>query len=356
VDEIRPFLSICIPTYNRINKLKKLILNILNSPLQDIEVVVVNNASTDNTLEVLSPIKDRRLSIYSNEVNVGGMRNVIMSLSKSSGVYTLFCLDKDWIEIANLSRFMETLSEQKNILCGYCELDTLEEKPNNYFLAGIDGIKHLGYLSKHPSGYFFKTLNLHNLSLFQRFISEKDSFDFCIDLLCTELAAVGESCIVHFPLSFSANFTAKYDTEPPIKTYTYTKDNVFFHPKQRMNELYRYASHLLTLDISIKEQKRLMCDLFRRGLITSTLGYKNIMSNTAICWHYKIKTENITILKLFLIDIEYCKYFVKSDIRISWVEKIYVCLSGHTVLIGKKMASIFLKLRNRLCGVRNGLL
>jgi glycosyltransferase involved in cell wall biosynthesis len=348
--KVMPLLSICIPTYNRINKLQKLIFNILNFPSQDIEVVVVNNASTDNTLEVLSQIEDRRLSIYSNDVNIGGMRNIIMSLSKSSGIYTLFCLDKDWIEIVNLSRFISVLSGHENIICGYCELDILKEKPNEYFSTGIDGIKHLGYLSKHPSGYFFRTYELHNSSLLQNFIVQKDSFDFCIDLLCTDLAAVGASCIVRFPLAFSANFTAKYDIEPPIKTYSYTKDNVFFHPKQRMNALYRYISHILTLGLPPKEQKELIYDLFRKGLIVSTFGYKNIMGNGAICSHYNIELENISLLKLIIIDIKYCKYFVKSDIHISWLEKVFVCINVHIVLIIKKTLKIFIKNKNRLRG------
>jgi glycosyltransferase involved in cell wall biosynthesis len=330
--------------------LQKLILNILDFPSQDIEVVVVNNASTDNTLEVLSQIKDGRLSIYSNDVNIGGMCNIIMSLSKSSGIYTLFCLDKDWIETVNLSRFISVLSEHKNTICGYCELDILKEEPNEYFSTGIDGIKHLGYLSKHPSGYFFRTYELHNSSLLQNFIFQKDSFDFCIDLLCTDLAAVGASCIVRFPLVFSANFTAKYDIEPPIKTYTYTKDNVFFHPRQRMNELYRYISHLSTLNIPKKNKKKLIYDLFQRGLIVSTLGYKKIMNNEAICSHYNIENKDISLLKLIIIDIKYCKYFVKSDIHISWLEKIFVCISDHIVLLVKKTLNTFIKNKNKLRG------
>jgi glycosyltransferase involved in cell wall biosynthesis len=345
VEKLKPFLSICIPTYNRIEKLQKLVLNILSYPLQDIEVVVVNNNSTDDTLEKLSQIKDARLSIYSNDENIGGMRNIVMSLSKGTGLYTLFFIDKDWIEIANLSRLISLLSEHKNILCGYCELDILKEKPDEYFHAGFDGVKNLGYLSRHPSGYFFKTSNLHNLPLFKKFIAEKDGFDFCIDLLCTELAAIGESCIIHFPLAFSANFTAKYDSKPPIKTYSYTKDNIFFHPKQRMNELYRYASHSLTLDISGKGKKKLMFDLFLKELLASTLGYKGILSNKSICFHYNINSENISMLRLVLIDIEYCKYFIESSIQISWLEKVFVCINIHILLVMKMFKVIVKKIR-----------
>jgi glycosyltransferase involved in cell wall biosynthesis len=52
-----PFLSICIPTYNRVHKTLSLVTSILEYDDVDIEVVVLDNCSSDNTEIVLSNIK-----------------------------------------------------------------------------------------------------------------------------------------------------------------------------------------------------------------------------------------------------------------------------------------------------------
>lgn len=47
-------ISICIPTYNRANVVYRTVVNCLKCKDEDIEVVVSNNCSEDNTEELLS--------------------------------------------------------------------------------------------------------------------------------------------------------------------------------------------------------------------------------------------------------------------------------------------------------------
>ncbi|GHU73785.1 hypothetical protein FACS189450_14140 [Spirochaetia bacterium] len=338
-----PILSICIPTYNRIHKLQKLIMNILNYPSESIEVIVVDNRSTDNTIDVISGIKDRRLFVYQNDVNIGSIPNGIRALSYSTGIYSMYCLDKDWIETANIEKFINILEKSQNIVCGYCNLDILEERPMECFPAGLDGIMKLGYLSKHPSGYFFKSENMHNLTLFKKILSEKDSFVFFPELITAELASTNESCIINMPLAFSANYTAKF--EPPVvsKTYHNTGDNAFFKPINRIKETNRYMLHAYTLDIPEKEKKKIIYNLFWRGLVSSTIGYKAVMSNEKIRIHYSVDDEQITILKLILLDIKFCVNFLHFNLPISIFEKLFICVSMHLAFLFKKIKKVIIK-------------
>jgi glycosyltransferase involved in cell wall biosynthesis len=61
-------LSFCIPTYNNSNSLFRLVNDILSFDSLQIEVVVLNNGSSDNTLEILHNINDDRLSIFDNGI------------------------------------------------------------------------------------------------------------------------------------------------------------------------------------------------------------------------------------------------------------------------------------------------
>ena len=55
-----PLVSICIPTYNRANIIKKAIDSALSQTYKNIEVIVVDNASTDNTDEIVASYSDPR--------------------------------------------------------------------------------------------------------------------------------------------------------------------------------------------------------------------------------------------------------------------------------------------------------
>jgi len=54
----KPLVSIIIPTYNRANYLEKAIESVLKQTYENIEIIVSDNASTDNTMEVMQKYKD----------------------------------------------------------------------------------------------------------------------------------------------------------------------------------------------------------------------------------------------------------------------------------------------------------
>lgn len=94
-----PLVSVIIPTYNGSKTIRRAIESALNQTYPNIEVVVVNDASTDNTLEVLKEIKDKRLKIFNHEINKERSisRNDAMKFAK--GEYLAFLDDDDeWLK------------------------------------------------------------------------------------------------------------------------------------------------------------------------------------------------------------------------------------------------------------------
>lgn len=95
----KPFFSLIIPTYNR----EKLVVNAINSGLaqtyKNIEIIVVDNDSADNTKEVVESIPDERVSFY-RKVNKerGASRNY--GVMQAKGQYVTF-LDSDDIIYPN---------------------------------------------------------------------------------------------------------------------------------------------------------------------------------------------------------------------------------------------------------------
>lgn len=83
----KPFYSVCVPNYNYGGYIVETIESALNQPGQDIEVVVADNASTDNSVEVVQSLiaKHDNIKLKVNRCNVGFYENLKRVASMASG-------------------------------------------------------------------------------------------------------------------------------------------------------------------------------------------------------------------------------------------------------------------------------
>ena len=81
--------SLGIPVYNESRFLKKTIDSLINQTYSNIEIIAIDNASTDNSFRILKEYsnKDPRLKIFKNDKNIGLSNNFNLLVSKSSGEY-----------------------------------------------------------------------------------------------------------------------------------------------------------------------------------------------------------------------------------------------------------------------------
>ena len=68
---MKPLVSVIIPTYNRANTIGRTIDSLLSQTYENLDVIVVEDGSKDETLKLLDTIKDRRLRVIRHEVNKG---------------------------------------------------------------------------------------------------------------------------------------------------------------------------------------------------------------------------------------------------------------------------------------------
>ena len=107
-------ISIIVPAYNVENYIDKCLLSIRNQTLKDIEIIVVNDGSTDNTANIIEQHakRDDRIIYIQNNIpsgNPGTPRNQAIQIAK--GEYIGFVDSDDWIE----SNMMEELYKKTNI-------------------------------------------------------------------------------------------------------------------------------------------------------------------------------------------------------------------------------------------------
>lgn len=108
-----PTVSVLVTVYNREEYLSCTLESILNSTFQDFEVIVVDDHSTDNSLDVAKRFAhlDCRIKVHSNEKNLGDYYNRNKAASLAKGKYLKYLDADDLIYRHGLSIMVEALEE-----------------------------------------------------------------------------------------------------------------------------------------------------------------------------------------------------------------------------------------------------
>lgn len=93
---VNPKVSIIIPAYNTSRYITKAIESALGQTEENIEVIVVDDASTDNTVEVVKSFTDQRLKILVNETNKGPSYSRNRALKEAKGEWVALLDSDDW--------------------------------------------------------------------------------------------------------------------------------------------------------------------------------------------------------------------------------------------------------------------
>lgn len=117
-----PVVSILIPVYNSGEYLKQCLNSVVNQTYQHLQVVVVDDGSKDNSLEIaLSFAKEYSFVEVFHQENSGvaTARNKLISLAE--GDYILFVDSDDWIEADMIEKMLYSLdaSQADIVVCGY---------------------------------------------------------------------------------------------------------------------------------------------------------------------------------------------------------------------------------------------
>ncbi len=96
-----PKISIIMPVYNSEKYMDKSISSILNQTLEDIELICINDCSSDDSLGKLKAFqkRDKRIKIASNKKNVGPGEARNVGMKKAKGEYVCFVDSDDWLEL-----------------------------------------------------------------------------------------------------------------------------------------------------------------------------------------------------------------------------------------------------------------
>jgi succinoglycan biosynthesis protein ExoO len=110
---INPEVSIVIPAYNTAAYISRAIESALAQTLTNIEIILVDDASTDRTLAIASSFTDSRLKVFSNPENLGVSATRNWAIAQAQGNWIAVLDSDDWYAPTRLERLVQIAAQQQ---------------------------------------------------------------------------------------------------------------------------------------------------------------------------------------------------------------------------------------------------
>jgi glycosyltransferase involved in cell wall biosynthesis len=298
--------SIIVPVYNTAALLPKCIDSLINQTLQDIEIILINDASIDNSMEILHKYAQQyqnKIHVIDSKINQrqGGARNLGIEYAK--GEYIGFVDSDDWVNKEMYNLLYNKAIEEDCDIC-YCYRQQVTEK---------------GKISKDSASYFLPTgkitsknrrkMLINHVTFVQRYIYKRDVF-ITHNIRFPAHVRYEDMMIDPLILLYANNITS-------VKKALF---NYYIHPGSTMTEVNntKYLDKIKVCKLIIEEYKQrgyyqqyyneINYLFFRKGYIHATLNY---IINTS-CLQKEIITQIIQ--QLLLINKDYRKnpYYTKN--------------------------------------------
>ena len=120
-----PKISIIIPVYNGEKTIEKSLLSIYNQDFKEIEVIIIDDFSSDKTLDKIKQLslKFPSISIYNNQKNRGILYSKFLGIINSKGKYIIFLYQKDFYTKRNAFSLLYEQAENNNLdILGFSSL------------------------------------------------------------------------------------------------------------------------------------------------------------------------------------------------------------------------------------------
>lgn len=287
-------LTIAVPTYNGANTISRMLSLLLPQCNEQVEVLVVDNASTDNTGDIVkAAIKHYPFVEYvRNEKNIGPDSNFLKCMNLAQGKYTLLLSDDDVLMEGKLKYILELLAKEEMSLVylnakGFYETYVDEQHCISYERAIYDNrvfstsstkkfMDYAGRMWGFLSCFICNTKVFKSLSGVEKY-KGSNWLQSYIHIMCAsngpkKLGIVGVPCIGAGIYSIVSNFdSARVDG----KSYREMLDFAIEHgfDKKQLDELYQWRVCFISKRAIVKERAAGTKKTSIKGLFDATWKY-----------------------------------------------------------------------------------
>lgn len=155
-------ISVVVPVYNAEKIIERCVKSIVSNDFKDLEVILIDDCSKDNSLEVCKRLSDEYSNVryLHNEMNQGVSYTRNRGIYEANGEYTMFVDSDDWIDNDYYSSFIKAVDKYPNsmIICGYVNHDEKFNNRTDNVIWNEDKTENLYNIKEQLKNIYDKTL------------------------------------------------------------------------------------------------------------------------------------------------------------------------------------------------------
>ncbi len=232
-------LSVCIPTYNRAKTLEKTLSFNIQYKNDQIEFIVSNNGSADDTELIVQNIKDSRIKYFNNKKNLGYDANIILCSKRAKGKYVLYLSDEDKLNAEGINWLIDLCKNNEDIsfITGAVahkdngKLSPAYMFPDKSYNPGSKVLYELAFQNNYLSGIVMRKDSL-DLEQAKRY----EGFRYIQQVLMIQAMKAGKTILTSKYLAITPH--VEQESRGFIRmNKSYCKNKSPFHPISRISQL-----------------------------------------------------------------------------------------------------------------------
>ena len=188
-DNKNPLVSILLNCYNSSLYISRAIKSVLNQSYKNWELIIWDDGSSDNSLEIIKKFEDKRIKLYSQKKNSGLGKSRISAKEKINGTLVSIIDSDDYFDSHKISKQVAVFNENNNIsLCAtwakFYDKNMQEKKQFNTKLDNMSIVKRLQFINILPhSSLMYKKKSALEVGWYSNKYEYSQDYDLSLKLL-----------------------------------------------------------------------------------------------------------------------------------------------------------------------------
>lgn len=342
-------ISVIIPVYGVEKYIRKCLESVVNQTYKNLEIIVVNDGTKDNSMEIVKEyLFDKRIKIINKENGgISSARNA--GLEIATGDYISFVDSDDWLELDLYKKLMVDLNDEDIIIFNYKVIDNknlkiLKEKIFFNHNRSLKTKRNMG------GEYLFDIEPYVWNKLFKRKFIEDNKYKFIENIEGEDSVWSYETYVFSEKVTFKAEVGYNYRTNR-IGSLVYNSENDISEKQQRRNKysdekIKNYFKEFLEKNELEKEERIFFILLLEEKNIKEKkiLNYLNLkkeieeyieLQNSKKIFNNKTKEKIIKQIKIFLRTKKGKVININLFDLFFWKNKILDCTTFKRVILSK---------------------
>lgn len=243
----KTLVTVIIPVYNTQDTIIDSIASILNQTYKNIEIIIINDSSTDDSLNKIRSINDNRIIIYNNIENYGTYKSINIGLKMSTGNYILLHGSDDYVMTDCVEKLVTKLKKSNINMCysNWLRGTILQKSPEGSFMFKRKILNSLGFFDNTRIAGDSEFIDRYKLKYNNELIYVNDILN---------MASVrGSSLTNSTRTKYSSNIRRNYVVSYKVYHNTINKTKNYYMPFLHNKKKYKEYSYTFKNNDDIKQ-------------------------------------------------------------------------------------------------------